>query len=211
MHQDEKALNSSVVNACKLDYPVTFRDAQDLELVRRKLLKASLILRSSVDVGRSLKTHIEEVARTLQQSKSQDSLVVLDQYAASLGMHARIVDALLERLSGTSRLVSHTRPCWVKVLCNSRIPDFPYTRISTWRERFDDGWGYSQRWSSYQTAHGANGSRERLDGRLNERAARRFKVYQDDYISSSSLRTCVFGCRKLAPSDRLVSKRWLLM
>lgn len=111
MHQDEKALNSSVVNACKLDYPVTFRDAQDLELVRRKLLKASLILRSSVDVGRSLRTHIEEVARTLQQSKSRRSIEVLDQYAASLEMHARIVDALLERLSGTTKLVSYSRPC----------------------------------------------------------------------------------------------------
>lgn len=111
MHQDEKALNSSVVNACKLDYPVTFRDAQDLELVRRKLLKASLILRSSVDVGRSLKTHIEKVVRTLQSSKSQGSLEVLDQYAASLGMHARIVEALLERLSGIRKLVSHIRPC----------------------------------------------------------------------------------------------------
>ena len=110
MHEDEKALNSSVVNACKLDYPVTFRNTQDLELVRQKTLKASLILRSSVDVGRSLKIYIKEVARTLQQSKSQGSLEVLDQYTASLGMHARIVDTLLERLSGTSKQVSHTRP-----------------------------------------------------------------------------------------------------
>ena len=111
MHQDEKALNSSVVNACKLDYPVTFRDAQDLELIRRKLLKASLILRSSVDVGKSLKTHIEEVARTLQQSESLYGLETLDQYTASLKMHARTVDALLNRLSGTSKLVSYTPSC----------------------------------------------------------------------------------------------------
>lgn len=104
-------MNSSVVNDYKLDYPVTFRDAQDLELVRRKFLKASLILRSSVDVGRSLKTHIEEVARTLQQSQSPGSLEMLDQYAASLEVHARIVDALLERLSGTSKLVSYKPPC----------------------------------------------------------------------------------------------------
>lgn len=62
MYQDEKTLNSSIVNVYKLDYFVTFRDAQDLELVRRKLLKASLILRSSVNVGRFLKTHIEKVA-----------------------------------------------------------------------------------------------------------------------------------------------------
>ena len=118
MHEDEKALNSSVINACKLDYPITFRDAQDLELVRRKLLKASLILRSSVDVGRSLKTHIEEVERTLQPSKSQGSLEVLDQYAASLEMHARIVDVLYQQRWHQRRYINsylHPSPptsCW---------------------------------------------------------------------------------------------------
>ena len=103
-------MNSSVVNACKLDYSVTFRDAQDLELVRRKLLKASLILKSNMDVGRRLKAHIEGVMQTLQQSKDPGSLEGLDQYAVSLKMHARIVDSLLERLSGTKKLVSHKPP-----------------------------------------------------------------------------------------------------
>lgn len=111
MHQNEKTLNFSVVNACKLDYSVTFRDAQDLKLVWRKLLKASLILRSSVNVERFLKTHIEEVARTLQQSKISGSLEMLNQYAASLEMHARIVNALLKRLSEISKLISDTRSC----------------------------------------------------------------------------------------------------
>ena len=50
MYKDKKALNSLVINAYKLDYPITFRNTQDLKLIRRKILKASLILRSSVDI-----------------------------------------------------------------------------------------------------------------------------------------------------------------
>lgn len=95
---------------CKLDYNVAFRDAQDLELVRWKLLKASLILTSNADVGRSLNKQVEKVARDLQQSENFSSLEVFDQYAADLKMHARIVNSLLEKLRGTSKLVFYIRP-----------------------------------------------------------------------------------------------------
>lgn len=100
-------MNSRVGSTCKLDYNVAFLDAQDLELVRRKLLKASLILRSNVDVGRSLKMRIERVARDLQPSEILSSLEVFDQYATDLEMHTRIVKSLLDKLSGTSKLVFH--------------------------------------------------------------------------------------------------------
>lgn len=103
-------MNSRVGSTCKLDYSVTFLDAQDLELVRRKLLKASLILRSNADVGRSLKIRVEKVARDLQPSEVQSSLEVFDQYTTDLEMHARIVNSLLDKLSGTSKLVFHIHP-----------------------------------------------------------------------------------------------------
>ncbi|ERF72672.1 hypothetical protein EPUS_09491 [Endocarpon pusillum Z07020] len=98
---DEKALNSSVGTPCRLDYTVTFRDVQDLELIRRKLLKAALILASNADVGRSLNAHIGKVAQALQKSEIPSSHEVLDQFAADLEMHAKVVTLLLEKVRGT--------------------------------------------------------------------------------------------------------------
>ena len=105
-------MNSSVGSRCKLDYTVTFRDVQDLELIRRKLLKASLILASNADVGRSLNMHIEKVAQALRQNKVPSSLEMLNQVVVDLEMHGRIVRSLLEKLSGTSKLVFSHLSTW---------------------------------------------------------------------------------------------------
>lgn len=131
VRKDEKALNSKVGSACKLDYTVTFRDAQDLELIRRKLLKASLILKSNADVGRSLSMHVEKVARALQQNETQKSLELFNGYVANLEMHARTVNYLLERLSGTSKLVFHIFPFRIKAAHSLRWPAIPHARVPT--------------------------------------------------------------------------------
>ncbi|MCJ1436520.1 hypothetical protein MMC27_005899 [Xylographa pallens] len=104
---DEKALNSRVGSTCYLDYTVTFRDAQDLELIRRKLLKTSMILRSNADVGRSLHRYINKLGKAIGPDEILSSLELFDQYTANLEMHTRIVDSLLERLTGTSKLIFH--------------------------------------------------------------------------------------------------------
>lgn len=94
-----------VGSPCKFDYVITFRDAQRLELIRRRLLKAALILRSNADVGVSLKGHIENLSHTMECGDISTSLQVLDQYVRFLNEHARVVDFLLERLAGTNKLV----------------------------------------------------------------------------------------------------------
>ena len=142
MHQDEKALNSAVGRSCKLDYAITFSDAQDLERVRRKLLKAGLILTSNVDVVRALKAHIRKVTQASGPSKVPNSLDVFDQYAASLEMHARTVKMLLKRLSGTSKLVIHPCPCLIEIARSLLVLAVPYSRVPTWRDELDDEWSY---------------------------------------------------------------------
>ena len=79
---------------------------QDLEVLRRKLLKALLILRSNKDVGRRLCTHVGKHRRKLPQSTITTSLEALDGHVASLQTHIRTVEYLLERLGGTERLVA---------------------------------------------------------------------------------------------------------
>lgn len=98
-------MNSTVGRSCKLDYAITFSDAQDLERVRRKLLKAGLILASTADIARSLNTHIKEISEVFELDEVAYSIAVFDQYAASLEMHARIVKMLLNKLNGTTKLV----------------------------------------------------------------------------------------------------------
>ena len=51
---------------------------------------------------------IEKITRALQQSEILNSREAFDQYTANLEMHVRIVNSLLERLSGTSKLVFYT-------------------------------------------------------------------------------------------------------
>jgi len=103
--QDEKALHSKVGTIQRLDYSVTFRDTQDLEYIRRKLLKAFLILKSNADIGRSWETETAALMTKLVNAQVGESLKVVRQYIACMERHARVVDSLVQRLSGTSKLV----------------------------------------------------------------------------------------------------------
>ena len=92
-------------NASKFDYSVTFRDMQDLELIRRKLLKASMILKSSANVGRSLSVFVEELRPGFGQVEYARQAKAFEQYTSDLRMHERVVNVLIERSTGTSKLV----------------------------------------------------------------------------------------------------------
>jgi hypothetical protein len=105
LSQDEKALHSKVPPQQKFDYLVTFRDIQTLEIIRRKLLKAFLILKSNADVGKSWAQDVTRLAQHIVQLDEDDILEVMPQYIASLERHSRVVNYLLDRLSGTSKLV----------------------------------------------------------------------------------------------------------
>ena len=98
-------MNSSVGSTCKLDYTVTFRDAQDLELIRRKLVKALLILRSNGDVGRLLKVYLAKLWQVANLEDTQSSTDLLEEYVTSLEGYAKTVESLLNRVAGTSKLV----------------------------------------------------------------------------------------------------------
>ena len=99
--------------------------------MRRKLLKALLILTSNTDVGKSLSVHMEKIFQAMKQSHSSSGYEAFTRYAVSLELQARIVKSLLERLNGTSKLVIHILPRWTAVIRSLPASALPYARVST--------------------------------------------------------------------------------
>jgi hypothetical protein len=98
-------LHSKVGSICKSDYAVSFSDTQNLELIRRKLVKAALVLKSNADVGTSWCEDVIELKRQTPDLELQNTLGVVQQYVTDLKRRSRVVQSLLERLSGTEKLV----------------------------------------------------------------------------------------------------------
>jgi hypothetical protein len=94
-----------------------------LELVRRKLVKACLILRSNADVGRSWKEDVLEIGKQIPSLDLRNTLEVLQQYITGLERHARVTESLLDRLSGTSKLVRQVESCRIAGLTDIALPN----------------------------------------------------------------------------------------
>ena len=84
---------------------MTFQDVQDLESVRRKFVKALLILSSNADVGKCWMDRSAKFSSSVDQSDLAENLEVMQEYVLDLERHARVVDSLLNRLEGTRKLV----------------------------------------------------------------------------------------------------------
>lgn len=113
----------------KSDYTITFNDAQDLELIGRKMMKASLILKSNADIGRSWNVKLGNLGQRLGQERFSGSQEAMQEYITELERHARVVDSLLDRLAGTSKLVRD-----IAMLDESSYTEFsthcPYSSIT---------------------------------------------------------------------------------
>jgi predicted protein tyrosine phosphatase len=98
-------LHSKVGGVCKSDYTVSFSDTQKLELIRRKLVKAALVIKSNAGVGTSWREDMIELKKQTPDLELQDTLRIVQQYVTDLERHLTVVQSLLERLSGTEKLV----------------------------------------------------------------------------------------------------------
>ena len=92
------------------DYPMAFRDTQDLELIRRKLVKASLILKSNGEVGASWEKGMTKLTDYLASVELEHTFSMMRKYVSEMSQHARVVHSLLERLNGTHSLVRRSLP-----------------------------------------------------------------------------------------------------
>jgi len=104
---DEKALRSKVGVIKKSDYSINFKDAQILERLRRKLIKASLILKLSIDISESLSVEFRKFIDAITLKEDPEVFHALRRHSATLNRHLRVVDFLLAKLAGTSRLIFH--------------------------------------------------------------------------------------------------------
>ncbi|CAF9925242.1 hypothetical protein IMSHALPRED_006421 [Imshaugia aleurites] len=102
---DDKALYSKVGSPRKFDFIVTFQDVQDLEIVRRKFIKALLNLRSNAEVGRCWMDRSGNLNGYVDQSDLDENMEVMQEYVLDLERHARVIDSLLSRLDGTRKLL----------------------------------------------------------------------------------------------------------
>jgi len=96
---------------------VTFEDVQDLELVRRKLLKALLNLESNADVGRCWLERVANLGTHAERIDVGEELMAMQEHILDLGRHARVVNSLLTRLDGTRKLVGPTINRYPTVQC----------------------------------------------------------------------------------------------
>lgn len=120
--KDEKALHSRVGRSRRSDYVVTFADAQELERIRKKLLKASLLLKLNAKVGESWNSKMRELS-TMLGIVELGLAELMHQYAYTHEQHTLVVDSLCDRLSGTRKLVSGAGSIPVQAWtdCSSKI------------------------------------------------------------------------------------------
>jgi hypothetical protein len=69
-----------------------------------------LILKSNADGGESWREDMVELGKLAMEIDLQESLEVMKEYITDLERHRRVVDSLLDRLSGTSKLVYSNPP-----------------------------------------------------------------------------------------------------
>ncbi|KAM7213908.1 hypothetical protein V8F06_010727 [Rhypophila decipiens] len=103
------ALNSRVGEGNEETYSLTFRNAQRLEKLRRKLSKARHILSQNTEVARRWIQVAEALALRHGRGEEVGPLVAsAKEYIAELDSHRAVTDLLQDRLSGTERLIYHT-------------------------------------------------------------------------------------------------------
>ncbi|KAJ6258750.1 hypothetical protein Dda_6803 [Drechslerella dactyloides] len=90
------------------DYPLQFSTCQDLEQLRCKLLKVDALLESIVNIIDGVKVHSERLKYNTPTDPSDTERLTsaLDGYLSEITYHKSRVRSLLERCTGTGRLLS---------------------------------------------------------------------------------------------------------
>ncbi|KAH6649389.1 hypothetical protein F5144DRAFT_4494 [Chaetomium tenue] len=106
---DEPALHSKVGLGNQETHVLTFSNAQRLERVRRKVTKARHILARNAEVATRWIRAVETLASRHGGGEHFAALIgSVRKYIAELDSHSAAAALLLERLSGTQKLIYHT-------------------------------------------------------------------------------------------------------
>lgn len=105
--QDDKACYSRVGKIVSQDYVVAFSDSQELQLSRKRLLRAFSAIESNLESLSGIRRHLDDLSVDSALSNHKQAQIELDQFQSRLKGHKRALHRLLELSSGTSNLVSY--------------------------------------------------------------------------------------------------------
>jgi len=105
--QDEKACFSTVGCKHPHDYPVSFVDCQELQLLHHTLLRSSLLVESGLEVVKGCEDHCRKLASWKATTLCESSLAEIAVYSAQMNSHRRDIHRVIEQLKGTSNLVCY--------------------------------------------------------------------------------------------------------
>lgn len=87
------------------DYLVTFRDIQELQVSRERLLKARSVIESSIESSVGIEAHLYDCGEFREDPNKKYVRLELRNFQSRMKTHIRALERLLEVSSGTSNLV----------------------------------------------------------------------------------------------------------
>ncbi|KAI1089439.1 hypothetical protein F5B19DRAFT_374294 [Rostrohypoxylon terebratum] len=104
---EDKALYASVDNEKPkpYDFSIDFDDSQKIQRLRLKLLKASAILESSLEVARGYEIHCQDISKRDMGGGNISLFIEVELYTAKLRAHRRSTNVLLERTKEVFNLI----------------------------------------------------------------------------------------------------------
>lgn len=110
--QDEKACFTKIESQTLAhNYTVVFQDCQDLQLLRKKILRTSTVLNSVMAVILACKAHCRHLMEAKATWHGGEALIELAVCEKQLRWHQQEVSRLLQYSLGTFKLVS-SAPFW---------------------------------------------------------------------------------------------------
>lgn len=102
----------------KHDYAVSFADCQQLQLLRQKALKASMVLAVCLDMARDCTDHCRRLARLQRTRPNQQILEEIKSYTRKLRNVQRSTNSILQRSQGTAVLVRTPSQAYYTIIIN---------------------------------------------------------------------------------------------
>ncbi|PMD19759.1 hypothetical protein NA56DRAFT_705470 [Hyaloscypha hepaticicola] len=103
---DEKACFSRINGRSSNDFPVSLQDSQNLQLLRQKLLRTSVVLVSCLEVVKGCRLHYRKLVTLKVIDEDEQLLTEIEVYIKQIQRHSIDINRILEYSLGTSQLLS---------------------------------------------------------------------------------------------------------
>lgn len=108
--QDEKACFSRVGKEHHGDYQVSFSDGQQLQKLRHKLFRSTIVLGGIITATNSCRSHCTTIEQALSRPRDSPIILEMSQLIMHFNYCRSVVRNLTESSNGTAELVSQSEP-----------------------------------------------------------------------------------------------------